>query len=477
MRTAPFLLTLGLAASCCAPCGRAAAADALAAVRDKMVDDEIVAAGIKNPRVIAAMRATPRHEFVSASERPLAYVDMALPIGNSQTISPPYVVAYMTEQLDPQPTDKVLEIGTGSGYQAAVLSPLVQDVYTIEIVRPLGERAARTLRRLKYPNVHTRIGDGFAGWADSAPFDKIIVTCSPEKAPPALVAQLKEGGKLIVPVGERYQQTLYLFHKVDGKLAPTALLPTLFVPMTGSAEAGREVKPDPANPRIANGSFEEFIEDAPAESPPAEPTPAQPAAGGAATAPATEKTAPASERFVGLVPGANAAPSSPASGGPAASGPAAPLAARAPGTLRPIGWHYQRQLELVESPNAPDGKYYVRFFNTQPGAPTRGLQGMAVDGRRVSQLDFSLWVKAVAAAQGRSEQESAVLGIVFYDENRAMLTSDFLGPWFGTFNWRLETAQVRVPIEAREAILRIGMHGGVGELDLDDIKISVVHRN
>ncbi len=161
-----------------------------------MVDEEIVAAGVKNPRVIASMRSTPRHEFVQAAERPLAYYDMALPIGSSQTISPPYVVAYMTEQLDPQPDDKVLEIGTGSGFQAAVLSPLVKDVYTIEIVKPLGERAARTLKRLKYANVHTKIGDGYAGWPEVAPFDKIIVTCSPEKVPQALVDELKEGGRL-----------------------------------------------------------------------------------------------------------------------------------------------------------------------------------------------------------------------------------------------------------------------------------------
>ena len=129
--------------------------------RDKMVDEEIVAAGVKNPRVIAAMRATPRHEFVPATERPWPTSTWPCRSANSQTISPPYVVAYMTEQLDPQPDDKVLEIGTGSGYQAAVLSPLVKDVYTIEIVKPLGERAARTLKRLKYANVHTKIGDGY----------------------------------------------------------------------------------------------------------------------------------------------------------------------------------------------------------------------------------------------------------------------------------------------------------------------------
>ena len=172
----------------------------------EMVDKEIVAAGVTNERVIQAMRDTPRHEFVPANQRQYAYLDMALPIGNAQTISPPFIVASMTQEIDPQPTDRVLEIGTGSGYQAAVLSPLVKDVYTIEIVEPLGRRATRTLKRLGYKNVHTRVGDGYKGWPEAAPFDKIIVTCSPEKVPQPLVDQLREGGLMIVPVGERYQQ-------------------------------------------------------------------------------------------------------------------------------------------------------------------------------------------------------------------------------------------------------------------------------
>ena len=425
MKRASVLLALWF----CALCGRVQAAppvanDPLAAARDKMVDEEIVAAGIKNPRVIAAMRATPRHEFVQAAERPMAYYDMALPIGNSQTISPPYVVAYMTEQLDPQPDDKVLEIGTGSGFQAAVLSPLVKDVYTIEIVKPLGERAARTLKRLKYANVHTRIGDGYAGWSENAPFDKIIVTCSPEKVPTALVAELKEGGRLIVPVGERYQQTLYLFKKVEGKLVSTSLLPTLFVPMTGLAEAGREIKPDPANPHVANGSFEEL-----------------------ATNLAPKK----------IVPGAQAV---------------LPAKAAEDEAPKPVGWHYQRQLELVESKEAPDGQRYVRFANTEPGRASRALQGMAVDGRKVHELEFSLWVRAVDVKAGRNEEEVPVLGIIFYDENRGMVGHAWLGPWKGTFGWRRESEVIAVPQLAREAVLRIGLHGGVGEISFDDIQVK-----
>ncbi|MCA9155301.1 MAG: protein-L-isoaspartate(D-aspartate) O-methyltransferase, partial [Planctomycetales bacterium] len=186
--------------------------------RKRMVDEVIIGAGVQDPKVIAAMRSTARHEFVSAKYHPQAYFDMALPIGDSQTISSPFIVAYMTESLDPQPTDRVLEIGTGSGYQAAVLSSLVRDVYTIEIVESLGKRAERTLKRLRYDNVHTKVGDGFLGWAEHAPFDKIIVTCSPEKVPHPLIDQLREGGLIVIPVGERYQQTLYLMRKKDGKL-------------------------------------------------------------------------------------------------------------------------------------------------------------------------------------------------------------------------------------------------------------------
>lgn len=231
--------------------------DQFADLRNRMVDDEIVKEGIKNPAVIRAMRTVPRHKFIAKKFRPEdAYHDQALPIGQGQTISPPFIVAYMTESLEPKPTDRVLEIGTGSGYQAAVLSGLVQDVYTIEIVEPLGKKAASVLKELKYDNVHTKIGDGYKGWPDAAPFDKIIVTCSPENVPQPLTDQLKEGGKMIVPLGERYEQVFYMFEKRDGALVKTRLLPALFVPMTGEAEANRQVKPDPKHPEIHNGGFE-----------------------------------------------------------------------------------------------------------------------------------------------------------------------------------------------------------------------------
>lgn len=225
-------------------------------LRNEMVTRYIEGEGIKNSRVLSSMRQVPRHEFVSSNLKSRAYQDLALPIGYKQTISPPFIVAYMTETIDPQRGDKVLEIGTGSGYQAAVLSALVKDVYTIEIVEGLGKKAATRLKRLKYDNVHTRIGDGYLGWPEEAPFDKIIVTCSPEKVPQPLIDQLKEGGTLLIPLGERYQQVFHLFQKEQGKLKHKRLIPTLFVPMTGRSEDKREIKPDPLRPEIINGGFE-----------------------------------------------------------------------------------------------------------------------------------------------------------------------------------------------------------------------------
>lgn len=225
--------------------------------RDRLVNEVLIPGGITDQRVLEAVRSTPRHEFVPVNVRRDAYGDTALPIGASQTISSPYIVSVMTQELDVQPEHKVLEIGTGSGYQAAILSPLAKEVYSIEIVAELGQTAARVLRQLGYENVTTKIGDGFLGWEEHAPFDRIIVTCSPEDVPQPLIDQLIEGGILVIPVGERYQQTLYVMRKKDGKLEREALRPTLFVPMTGTAEEQRRIKADPAKPVLFNGDFEE----------------------------------------------------------------------------------------------------------------------------------------------------------------------------------------------------------------------------
>jgi protein-L-isoaspartate(D-aspartate) O-methyltransferase len=231
-------------------------------LRTKMVDVAVRGAGVTDERVLRSMLATPRHEFVPKKIRKYqSYLDAGIPIGEKQTISSPFIVAYMTESLDPKSTDKVLEIGTGSGYQAAILSPLVAEVYSIEIVEQLGKRAAKVLEKLKYKNVFTKIGDGYKGWKEHAPFDKIIVTCSPEDIPQPLIDQLKEGGVIVVPMGERHQQTLYLMEKKDGEMVRSALRPTLFVPMTGAAEDKRKVLPDPTNPKLLNGDFEEGLDE------------------------------------------------------------------------------------------------------------------------------------------------------------------------------------------------------------------------
>ncbi len=230
--------------------------DRFAAVRHRMVKEVIEPEGIVNERVLDAMGAVPRHEFVAAGLKQRAYHDVALPIGSQQTISSPYIVAYMTQTLDPQPDDRVLEIGTGSGYQAAVLSEIVKEVYSVEIVSALARSASKRLEKLSYDNVHVRDGDGYQGWKEHAPFDKIIVTCSPESVPEALITQLKEGGRMIIPLGERYQQAFHLLKTEDGKLIEEKLVATLFVPMTGESEEQRRVKPDPRKPRIVNGGFE-----------------------------------------------------------------------------------------------------------------------------------------------------------------------------------------------------------------------------
>lgn len=203
--------------------------------RQRMITEQLTGPGrgITNQAVLQAMRKVPRHEFVPANVRESAYSDSPLPIGYGQTISQPYIVAFMTEQLALSPSDRVLEIGTGSGYQAAVLAELAREVYTIEIVSELAERAAADLKRLGYTNVFVRAGDGYAGWPEKAPFDSIIVTCAPEKVPPELVKQLKEGGRMIIPVGELWTQELVLLEKRGGKLDQKAVMPVRFVPMTG----------------------------------------------------------------------------------------------------------------------------------------------------------------------------------------------------------------------------------------------------
>jgi len=391
--------------------GQTPIADQFAKARNEMVATRIEIAGVKDPRVLRVMRETPRHEFVPRAQVARAYLDMALPIGGAQTISSPFTVAWMTETIDPQPTDRVLEIGTGSGYQAAVLSPLVDSVYTIEIVPELGKTAQSTLARLGYENVHVRIGDGFLGWPEAAPFDKIIVTCSPEDVPKPLVEQLREGGKILIPVGERFQQTLYLMTKIDGKLVGQPLQPTLFVPMTGKAEAARRVKPDPANPGVINGDFE-------------------------------------------LSQGAIGAD-------------AESLA----GTI--AGWYYERQVSLIRG-DAYEGEQFVRFTNATPDLASHLLQGLPLDGRAVTSLRISGAVRT-ESVQGAGQADGLpAIVINLYDEQRRDLGIFIIGPFKGSRGWKQYNRLVRVPVQSREAIIRIGLFGAVGTADFDAIKVEAV---
>ncbi|MEW6534060.1 MAG: protein-L-isoaspartate(D-aspartate) O-methyltransferase [Candidatus Auribacterota bacterium] len=212
--------------------------DPYEAQRLRMVRNQIVKRGITDQRVIRAMEQVPRHEFVTENYLQNAYDDTPLPIGMGQTISQPYVVALMTELLTLKADDKVLEIGTGSGYQAAVLAELVQSVFSIEIVPYHAERAQEILQRLGYHSVTVKSGDGFFGWPEEAPFDAIIITAAPVKVPQPLLDQLAENGRLIVPEGE-YFQTLMIYTKKHGKITVTSSIPVRFVPMTGYSDSSQ----------------------------------------------------------------------------------------------------------------------------------------------------------------------------------------------------------------------------------------------
>lgn len=209
--------------------------DSFPARREAMVAVQIESRGVSDPGVLKVMREVPRHEFVPEKYREDAYEDHPLPIGSGQTISQPYIVSYMSQALELKPGDKVLEIGTGSGYQAAVLARLTGEVFSVEIICDLERGARRTLDRLGYSSVRTRCADGYKGWPEEAPFDAIMVTAAPEQVPQPLLDQLKPGGRLVMPVGSHFTQELILIRKTDKGFKKESLLPVIFVPMTGEA--------------------------------------------------------------------------------------------------------------------------------------------------------------------------------------------------------------------------------------------------
>ena len=370
-----------------------------------LVETVIKPGGIKNQAVIDAILATPRHEFVPLALRDQAYLDRALPIGEAQTISSPFIVALMTEVLHPTKDDKVLEIGTGSGYQAAVLSPLVSQVYTIEIVESLATATTKLLDRLGYKNIHTKAGDGFQGWEEHAPFDKVIVTCSPENPPQPLIDQLKEGGLMVIPVGTRYQQLLSVFRKQDNKLVPVFSRPTLFVPMTGTAEAQRKEGFDASNPSIVNGDFE--VE-------------------------STENYIP--------------------------------------------GWYYEFGAVLAKDANAPSGRQVVKFTNENRGGPSMLLQGIPLDGRKLTKLRLSGHVTTSGVKLGSVWEEQPFIVLQFTDEHRNRIGYNWLGPFVGDLDWRKVESVFDVPTDCREAIVLIGLFGTVGSASFDNIAIEILER-
>lgn len=202
-----------------------------AGLRHQMVKTQIESRGISDPKVLKAFQKVERHKFVLPETISRAYEDYPLPIDEGQTISQPYIVAFMTEALDLKPTDKVLEIGTGSGYQAAILAEICDSVFTIEIFPKLGKKATDLFSELGYKNIFCKIGDGYKGWPEHVPFDAIIVTCSPTKIPQPLQDQLAEGGRMIIPVGDSPDQSLVLLQKKNGKIKQEKILPVRFVPM------------------------------------------------------------------------------------------------------------------------------------------------------------------------------------------------------------------------------------------------------
>ncbi len=204
-----------------------------------MIEEQIISRGVKDPRVLAALEKVPRHEFVPEKHRSAAYSDHPLPIGMDQTISQPYIVALMSELAEAAPGRKILEIGTGSGYQTAVLAEMGAEVYSIEIIPELAQRARIILDRMGYTAVHSRQGDGYAGWPEAAPFDAIIITAAPPKIPVPLLGQLKTGGKLVTPEGDEWQELVVVTRTGETSYERRPVIPVRFVPMTGEAQRAR----------------------------------------------------------------------------------------------------------------------------------------------------------------------------------------------------------------------------------------------
>lgn len=404
---------------------------------------------LSNTDVLRVMMRTDRSLFVPKDLRAFAFQDITLPIGAGQTISPPFVVAYMTETLAPCPTDKVLEIGTGSGYQAAILSPLVREVYTIEIVPLLGKRSAETLKKLQYENVRVKVGDGYAGWPENAPFDKIIVTCSPENIPQPLIDQLADGGKMLIPVGERYHQYFVLVTKTGETLEKKTLIPAFFVPMTGEAETERTVQPDPANPSIKGGDF---------ETPGPDGTPSgwyysrNVQVKKDLDAPQGESVMVIDNREIDQVHRKKDA--------------------QERAKIREKIRKEAGEQEEPEEINLPIDPLVERQRIEELTAHV--LQGFPVDGRKVKKLRVACQLEASQIRSLEGNRLVPVGRIVFFDEQREAIGNQIvLAVANGDTPWReYVTEGIAVPRKAREGSLCLGILGGIGVLKIDAVTLE-----
>lgn len=483
------LLTLAAAGGFAAqekddPIERPEVPEARAMVLEQLVPTKM----LSNTDVLRAMMRTDRALFVPKDLRAFAFQNITLPIGAGQTISPPFVVAYMTETLEPKPTDKVLEIGTGSGYQAAILSPLVKEVYTIEIVPSLGKKAAETLKKLDYANVRVKVGDGYQGWPDAAPFDKIIVTCSPENIPQPLIDQLADGGTMLIPVGERYHQHFIRVSKKGETLEKETLTPAFFVPMTGEAESERTIQPDPLNPSIRGGDFETSEED------------------GTPTGWYFSRNVQVKKDLTAPGPKKADAPKRPKpdkTGAADEAGESGKAASTDGRLLEPLEGgsvmvfdnreieQIHRKKDAVERARIrerirkeSDGEEEPEEIEVEIDPLTERqrdeeltahvLQGFPVDGRKVKKLRVACQLEASAIRSLENRRVVPVGRIVFFDADREAIGDQIvLAVQVGDTPWRdFVTEGIAVPRRAREGSLCLGILGGVGVLKIDNVQLE-----
>lgn len=397
------------------------------------VENELVLQdGLENDLVLSAMMRIPREKFLPQNKKSGAYRDVAIPIGCSRMDYSPYITAYCISQLDPAPDDKVLEIGTGCGYASAVLSLLVREVHTVEFHATLSKKANQSLKKIGIKNVYGKIGDGFQGCPEQAPFDKIIVWGAVEDIPESLIDQLKEGGRMVVSVGEKYQQTLYLCRKKNGELKKETLPPTFFTSMPGEAESRRILLADPKNPSILGGDFEHYY---------------------------GETRLPYGWYHV-----KNAR---------ILQGPDAPN-----------GTNYMRfevepEYTIVHDPHEMEDSYGEPPEQFVPSAEKTAqiVQSFAIDGKTVSRVKFGVFLRAenIQPLDPQNPPKGTIV-LAFYGEDREVLQCVQLASVYGSFNWKPFSTEIPVPRKTLEADLYIGLFQNAGRLDIDAVSLERTRR-